>query len=69
MKKLFFIIPLLFIGITYAAPTSDDTRAIEHFELFNTYRVSNGLNALTWDDGLAECIKNYLILQINNNFE
>lgn len=69
MKKLLFIIPLLFIGITYAAPVPDDARAIENYHMLNTYRTDHWHTTLQWHTGLAICIKEYLISQINNDFQ
>ena len=69
MKKLLFLLPLLLLGVTYAEPLSYETRALEHYGLLNEYRWQNWLIKLQWSDELANCIKQYLILQINNNFE
>lgn len=70
MKKLLWFLPMimLVVGITSAAPAEYTTRAQEHFELLNEYRIQNNLLPLEWNQDLADCVKDYLYKQINENF-
>lgn len=65
MKKILILLWVFvcMFGITHAEPVNYPHLARENFNALNSYRATKGLTKLIWNDDLAQCIQDYLVLQ------